>query len=311
MAGIAIFAALSYVVSFIEFPIFPAAGFLKFDFSSVFVLLGGFMYGPIAGVIISAVKELLRYISSATGGVGEVANFIVTVSFILLPTVVYVFKKGIPTVIITLILGALLQTGAALISNRYIMFPMYMGGGAEQAFSSLYAYVLFFNLIKGVAVSVVVFLLYKRISYLFKKINLQSGAKKGREIISASEEQTLSIAKDFAKKLKGGDTVQLIGELGAGKTAFVKGVAEYFGFSGVTSPTYAYLNVYGDKIYHYDFYRLKSGETAETLGLTDYFGKDNICLIEWGENVEEVLPEKRKKVIIEKISDTERKIIFE
>ena len=102
----------------------------------------------------------------------------------------------------------------------------------------------------------------------------------------------------------------LKGDLGAGKTEFVKGVAEYFGFTGVTSPTYAYLNVYGDYIYHYDCYRLSSGEDAEALGLTDYFGKDDICLIEWAENIESVLPENAKTVVIEKVDNDKRKIIL-
>lgn len=130
-------------------------------------------------------------------------------------------------------------------------------------------------------------------------------------VISASEQETFNIAKKYAETLNSGDVVQLKGDLGAGKTAFVKGVAAYFGLSGVVSPTYAYLNVYGDKIYHFDFYRLSSGEEAEMLGLTDYFNGDNICLIEWGENVDEVLPENRKTVNIEKISDNGRRIIFE
>ena len=100
------------------------------------------------------------------------------------------------------------------------------------------------------------------------------------------------------------------GDLGAGKTAFVKGVAEYFGLSGVTSPTYAYLNVYGDFLYHYDCYRLSSGEDAERLGLTDYFGTDCICLIEWAENIADVLPRGVKTVTIEKLGINERKIIL-
>lgn len=317
----ALFAALSYVVSFLEFPIFPAAGFLKLDFSATFILLGGFMYGPVAGIIISAVKELLRFITSSTGGVGEIANFLVCVSFIIIPTVVYYFKKGIITVIVTLVFGIITQAAAALICNRYIMFPMYMAGGAESAFSSLWTYVLFFNLIKGAAISAIVFFLYKRISYLFKKINLQSYSENDTikeqnkidfngDVITASEEETRAVAIEFAKTLNAGDVVLLNGDLGAGKTAFVKGVAAYFGLSGVTSPTYAYLNVYDDKIYHFDFYRLSSGEDALALGLTDYFNGDNICLIEWGENVKDVLPENCKIVNIEKISDTERKITF-
>ena len=130
------------------------------------------------------------------------------------------------------------------------------------------------------------------------------------EIITESEKETINAAKEYAKTLKTGDVVLLKGDLGAGKTAFVKGVAEYFGFTGVTSPTYAYLNVYGDYIYHYDCYRLSSGEDAEALGLTDYFGKDDICLIEWPENIESVLPENAKTVVIEKVDNDKRKIIL-
>ena len=175
IVGVALFAALSFVVSLLEFPIFPAASFLKLDFSAVFILLGGFMYGPIAGIVICAVKEIIRFImGSSTGGVGEIANFLVITAFIIIPTVVYRFKKGLPVVILTLVSGVLAMTAAALVSNRLIMFPLYMGNGAAETFSSLWYYIIFFNLIKGAAVGAIVFLLYKRVSFLFKKINLQS-----------------------------------------------------------------------------------------------------------------------------------------
>ena len=130
------------------------------------------------------------------------------------------------------------------------------------------------------------------------------------EKISNSQKQTEEIAFEYAKTLNMGDVVLLSGDLGAGKTAFVKGVARFFGLDGVTSPTYAYLNVYGDKIYHYDCYRLSCGEDAERLGLTDYFGGDNVCFIEWAENIEDVLPDSVKTVKIEKISPNERRIIL-
>ena len=126
--------------------------------------------------------------------------------------------------------------------------------------------------------------------------------------ITKNEQETKKLAYEYAKTLNNGDVVLLSGDLGAGKTAFVKGVCEYFGLSGVTSPTYAYLNVYGDRIYHYDFYRLSSGEEAELLGLTDYFNKDNICFLEWAENIKDVLPANAKSVTIKKISETEREI---
>ena len=130
------------------------------------------------------------------------------------------------------------------------------------------------------------------------------------EYLSKSAKQTEDIAFEFAKTIKLGDVIILEGDLGAGKTAFTKGVARFFGLDGVTSPTYAYLNIYGDKIYHYDCYRLSCGEDAERLGLTDYFGGDNVCIIEWAENIEDALPAQLKKVKIIKISENERKIIL-
>ena len=170
LVGVALFSALAFVVSYLEFPIFPAAGFLKLDFSAVFITLSGFIYGPVYGVCACAVKELLCFLlKSSTGGVGEIANFLVTCGFILVPTIVYRFKKGFPIVIITLIIGCFIQTGLALLANRFIMFPLYMGAGAAPAFKSLWYFVLFFNLIKTVAVSIVTILLYKRISWLIKK----------------------------------------------------------------------------------------------------------------------------------------------
>lgn len=128
------------------------------------------------------------------------------------------------------------------------------------------------------------------------------------EIISNSPSQTRSIALEYAKTLSKGDVVLLSGDLGAGKTEFVKGVAECFGLSGVTSPTYAYLNIYGDYIYHYDCYRLSCGEDAELLGLTDYFNGNNICIIEWAENIKDALPKNCKEVVISKIDQNQRKI---
>ena len=128
------------------------------------------------------------------------------------------------------------------------------------------------------------------------------------EYISNSQKQTEDIAFEYAKTLKNGDVIVLSGDLGAGKTAFTKGVAKYFELDGVTSPTYAYLNVYGDKLYHYDCYRLSSGEDAEALGLTDYFYLNGVCVLEWSENIKSVLPKNTITVKIEKINDKTRKI---
>ena len=129
--------------------------------------------------------------------------------------------------------------------------------------------------------------------------------------ISESPGQTFEFGERYSKNLKSGDVVLLEGEMGAGKTLFAKGVAKGLGISEeVTSPTYAYMNDYGGRLYHFDCYRLKSGEQAEGLGLCDYFYADGVCLIEWAENISSVLPEKVKRVVIQK-TESGRKIIYE
>ena len=92
-------------------------------------------------------------------------------------------------------------------------------------------------------------------------------------------EETEKFACEYAKSLRAGDVVLLDGDMGAGKTVFAKGVAQGLGIlEEVTSPTYAYMNDYDGKLYHYDCYRLSCGEDAERLGLTDYFNKNNILI---------------------------------
>lgn len=321
IAGMAVFTALAFVAYCIipEIPIFPGtpADFLKLDFSNVFIMLAGFMYGPIPAVLITIVKEFMHFAFGfgTTMGVGEIANVIMTTAYVLFPSIVYKYKKGIKNVIISLIIACVLQIAFSLLVNRFINFPFFiwmynMPVTASDFFGMLWWYVLLFNVIKSVAVSVVTLIIYKRVKYLFgvMRISDKKPSGKVKEHYSSSAEQTEEIAFEYAKTLKKGDVVLLSGDLGAGKTAFTKGIARYFGFEGVTSPTYAYLNVYGDFIYHYDCYRLSCGEDAERLGLTDYFGGDNICIIEWAENIEDVLPKNTKTVCIEKISDGERKI---
>lgn len=122
----------------------------------------------------------------------------------------------------------------------------------------------------------------------------------------------MRFAEQYAKSLKGGDVVVLEGDMGAGKTVFAKGVALGLGITDeITSPTYAYMNDYGGKLYHYDCYRLSCGEQAEALGLCDYFYADGICLIEWASNIKDVLPQNYKKVTISKISENARMIEYD
>ncbi len=122
--------------------------------------------------------------------------------------------------------------------------------------------------------------------------------------ITHSEKETFDTALDFAKSLKSGDIVALSGELGAGKTAFVKGIAEYLGCKDyVSSPTFTLVNEYTGRelmLYHFDVYRLSGVDITNCDWLDEYLFSDGICIIEWAENLENILPEGTVYVKIKK-----------
>jgi len=179
LTGMAIFTALAFVTYCIvpEIVIFPAADFLKLDFSNVFIILAGFMYGPIPAVIITVVKEVLHLPFGTTLGVGELANIIMTTAYIIFPTIMYRYKKGLKAVVLCLIVACVIQIAVSLLVNRFINFPffiwLYKIPASPSAFFEMYWwYVLLFNLIKSISVSFLTILLYKRIKFLFKAINI-------------------------------------------------------------------------------------------------------------------------------------------
>ncbi|MDE6676568.1 MAG: tRNA (adenosine(37)-N6)-threonylcarbamoyltransferase complex ATPase subunit type 1 TsaE [Clostridia bacterium] len=129
--------------------------------------------------------------------------------------------------------------------------------------------------------------------------------------LSKSQEDTLAWAQEYAKTLRLGDTVLLEGEMGAGKTLVAKGIAKGLGIKEeVTSPTYAYVNAYENRLFHFDCYRVSSEQQAFQLGFADYFEAGGICLVEWSENIAGLLPEKCKRVEIIKRGESAREIRF-
>ena len=121
--------------------------------------------------------------------------------------------------------------------------------------------------------------------------------------ISKSEQDTINFAKNYAKNLKTGDIIILSGELGSGKTKFVQGILEYFGLENeISSPTFTIINEYNTSnlnIYHFDVYRLEDSDEFYAMGGDEYFSK-GICLIEWGEMIENILPKPYTKIIFKK-----------
>jgi tRNA threonylcarbamoyladenosine biosynthesis protein TsaE len=133
-------------------------------------------------------------------------------------------------------------------------------------------------------------------------------------IESDSEDATSGLALSFAKELKPGDIVAMNGNLGSGKTFFIKKVTEYFGIKYASSPSFAIVNEYnGDiKIYHFDFFRLNKIEELYDIGWYDYLNNnDSIIFIEWGELLKEVLPERRFEIRIIMLDESERRFEFE
>ena len=169
MAVMALFVAMSYVVSLFEFPIFPATPYLKLDFGNVFILLSGFLFGPIEGIIVCVLKEMLCLIGTTSGGAGQVANALVTSAYIIIPCVVYRRKKGFGTVVSMLAVACVVGVVAALFANRFIVFPLYMRDNAASMFNDAFWFVTAFNAIKTVSVSIITIILYKRLSVFIKK----------------------------------------------------------------------------------------------------------------------------------------------
>lgn len=131
--------------------------------------------------------------------------------------------------------------------------------------------------------------------------------------ITNSEEETRAAALDVAKRLKIGDVILYEGEMGAGKTAFTKGLAEFFGTDEeVTSPTFALVHEYPGRvpIFHFDLYRISGYDDLYAVGFFDYLDRGGIIAAEWSENVPGLENELENvvKICIEKLSENGRKI---
>ena len=133
-----------------------------------------------------------------------------------------------------------------------------------------------------------------------------------RELITNSVAETENYAEQLATNFSGGEVLLLHGDLGAGKTHFVKGLAKGLGIDDViTSPTFALHNSYEGRLTlnHFDFYRIEDSEEIAILGLNEFFyDKRAVAAIEWSENVKDLLPQHCINITIDKLDDNTRKI---
>ncbi len=185
----AMLSSLATVLMLFEIPLpFIAPPFYEMDFSEVPVLIGAFSLGPISGVIIEAIKILLNLIinGTTTGGVGEIANFVIGCSFVLPASIIYKRKKTKGNAILAMVIGTICMAVLGVFINAYVMIPIYsafmpleqiiqMGKDIIPLIKDTLTFCIFcvapFNLIKGVLVSTITTFIYKPLSKIIHNKN--------------------------------------------------------------------------------------------------------------------------------------------
>lgn len=183
---IALLSALAFILMYLEFPLPLFPQFLKFDLSDIPALLGGFAFGPVAGVIVEAIKIALHLFikGTTTGGVGELANFLIGIAFVVPAAWIYMRRKSFKTAIIGALIGLLISCVVSGLANYYLLIPVYskfmpieqiieMCKAVNPAMNSVLMYVLLgavpFTALKFFVDCVIIFLLYKRLSPVLHK----------------------------------------------------------------------------------------------------------------------------------------------
>lgn len=179
----AMLSAVAYILMFLEFsvPFMPA--FIKMDLSELPALLGSFAMGPLCGVIICLVKNVLHLFITTTGGIGELSNFLLGVMFVLPAGLIYKHKKTKKTAVIGAVTGALLMGVLSIFSNYYLVYPVYYNFMPEETVLAAYQVILpsaknimqcliYFNMpftiVKGLISVGITLLTYKNISPILK-----------------------------------------------------------------------------------------------------------------------------------------------
>lgn len=188
IAKVGVLSAIATVLMLFDFPLWFAPNFYQLDFSEVPVLLGTFALGPAAGVAIEFVKILINFVLNGTdtGGIGELANFIVGCAFLIPAGLIYSRNKTYKTAILGFLAGTVALALAGSLMNYYLLLPVYskvygapiqafidMGNLLNPAITDLKTFVMYavvpFNIFKGIVISSIVLLIYKRISPILHK----------------------------------------------------------------------------------------------------------------------------------------------
>lgn len=179
MTYVSLMIALAIILNFFpEIPLAFFAPWLKLDFSFVPMLLIGFSLGPVASIIALIVTNLVHLLGTTTFGVGQLANILMGLSFLVPPSLLYRKKRTLKTAIIGTLVGILLMTLTGVLANRYILVPALLG--EKLASFDMAGYLLTaivpFNLLKGVLNGAIAFMLYKRLSNILKDAERECNA---------------------------------------------------------------------------------------------------------------------------------------
>lgn len=179
----AVLSAISYILAFFEFPVPLSPSFARMDLSDLPALIGAFAYGPVSGVLIELVKNALQLLTSSTGGIGELANFIMGSSFVVCAGLIYKFHKTKKMALIACLTASVTMGIVAAIVNYFILLPAFeVFLPIDQLIASFSEFMPFiktkldvvlfnafpFNLLKGIGISIVTMLLYKHLTPILK-----------------------------------------------------------------------------------------------------------------------------------------------
>lgn len=171
MTYVSLMIALAIILNYFpEIPLAFLAPWLKLDFSFVPMLLVGFSLGPVAAALALAVTNLVHLLSSNTAGVGQLANVLMGLAFLMPPAIAYQKKRTYRVSVVWTVVGVLCMTLMGVVTNKYILVPVMLGEklASFDMAKYLYASIVPFNLLKGTVNALITFLLYKRLSALFK-----------------------------------------------------------------------------------------------------------------------------------------------
>ena len=186
LVGTAMLAAVAFVLQFLEFPMPLSPSFAKFDLSDLPALIGAFAYGPLWGVVIEAVKNALHLFQTQTGGIGELANFLMGAALVFPAGLIYQNHKSRKTALIGCVVGSLCMGIMAAIANYFILLPMFeIFMPIDEVIAAFAAVIPFIrtkldvvllnalpmNILKGLVVSLITMLLYKRLRPILKGRN--------------------------------------------------------------------------------------------------------------------------------------------